>query len=135
MSIAPTSVEAWRALCQSGTLTQRRFEVLECLALYGPMTANELEKKLHNTSAHKRLSELQDLGVVEIVRERECTVTGRNCAEWRALDRMPTGEVKRTAKRSMKELEQEVAQLKARIAELERGRKWRPQLSLFEGGR
>jgi hypothetical protein len=132
--IAPTSVAAWRELVASGGITRRRFEALEMLAIAGPMTGSELDRALNNPSAHKRLVELQDLGVVEITRERECSVTGRVCAEWCALDRMPTGEVKRTTKRAMRELEKENAQLKTRIAELERGRKWKPQLSLFSGG-
>jgi hypothetical protein len=119
VTIAPTSVEAWRALVASGNLGRRQFEALEMLALRGPMTGNELDRALGNPSAHKRLV---------------CRVTGRNCAEWRALDRMPTGEVKRTTKRTVRELEEENARLKARVAELERGRRWKPQLSLFEGG-
>lgn len=133
--IAPTSIAAWRDLVASGALTRRRFEALETVAIYGPCTGSEVDRLLKNPSAHKRLVELQDLGLVEIVRERECTVTGRVCAEWRALDRMPTGEVKRTEKRARRELEQENAQLKARVAALERqlGRS-KPQLSLFAGG-
>lgn len=133
--IAPTSIQAWIDLKESGGLTRRRLEALLMLARKGPMTGSELDQALGNPSAHKRLVELQDLGVVEIVRERECTVTGRTCAEWRALDRMPTGEVKRTEKRARKELEQENAALKARVSALERqlGRS-KPQLSLFHGG-
>lgn len=120
MSATACSILAYVQIKESGALTRARFLVYEALCLKGAMTGSEVDSLLRSTSAHKRLIELQDLGVVEIVRERPCKVTGRLCTEWRALDRMPAGEVRKSKARSKKDLEKENAELKARLEWLEK---------------
>lgn len=119
MSATATSVMALRQQLASGALSRERFRVWDALAMHGPMTGREVDDRLKTVSAHKRLIELCDLGVAEIVGERTCKVTGRIAVEWAALERLPVGEVRKSKTRSRKELEQEVAELKAKLERLE----------------
>lgn len=129
MSATATSILAYNQIRESGLLTKARFLVYEALCLKGPMTGNEVDRVLRSVSAHKRLIELHDLGVVEIIRERHCSVTGRLCAEWGALDRLPVGEVRKSKARTRKEIIKENERLRKELEDLQRqlGR----QMSLF----
>lgn len=74
-----------------------RMQTYELLYKFGPMTAVEMVRKNRERygnesgidSYHKRLSELRDIGVVYEVRERVCSVTGRNVIEWDVTDKLP----------------------------------------------
>lgn len=82
-----TSLAAYRALQQSGALSSMRWVVYDCLFHFGPMTRSELDARLRgkatvNPSYHKRLCELERMGVVARFGTRPCSVTGRDCFLW-----------------------------------------------------
>ena len=60
-----TSAEAWREIQEDGTLTNRQSEVFRYLEAHGPMTAEQLTDNSGIPGAWKRLSELEDMGMVE----------------------------------------------------------------------
>lgn len=51
------------------------------------MTGAEIDAALSTTSAHKRISELEALGVVAAGAERPCRRTGKVVREWRVVER------------------------------------------------
>ena len=93
-----TSIETYRQIHSEGLLSQMRLETYSLLYAHGPMTASELLVKgrdIHGMKSQrdnyqKRLGELRDAGVVYEVRERKCTITGRNVIEWDVTDNLPT---------------------------------------------
>jgi hypothetical protein len=91
MSVRKTSIEVYHKIKAEGLLSTMRFAVYEELFLRGPMTGKELDKALGTDSAHKRLSELKALGVVEDSepRTRRCKVSGENVVEWDVTGRLP----------------------------------------------
>lgn len=61
------------------------------------VTGREVDELLATTDGHKRLSELQDLGLAKVLRVRPCSITGRNAKAWTANlkendDDVPTNE-------------------------------------------
>lgn len=75
-----TSVESWRQL--QGSLGERQRAVHTWLLENpGGRTAAELDKAL-GPSAHKRLSELERLGLVLTAGNKRCTVTKREAIAW-----------------------------------------------------
>ena len=95
MTVRKTSVVTYHSIKESGVLSARRMEVYEALYQYGPKTGNELFHSmksvafLHNANIITRLGELRDMGAVEEVRERKCSVTGQNVIEWDVTGEMP----------------------------------------------
>ena len=86
--VRPTSLAAYRELCSSGKLGSMQLKVYRELWLRGAMTGRELNDELETPNAHKRLSELERMGMVEMSEEpRRCAVTGRNAIAWRATTR------------------------------------------------
>lgn len=68
-----------------------RLTVYNWLYHHETATRSELDNALRgpyevNPSYHKRLSELERMGIVETAGERRCRVTGRNCILWRTTD-------------------------------------------------
>jgi hypothetical protein len=90
-AVRKTSIEVYHKIKAEGLLSKMRFAVYEELFLRGPMTGKELDKALGTDSAHKRLSELKALGVVEDSepRTRSCEVSGENVVEWDVTGRLP----------------------------------------------
>lgn len=97
--VRDTSIEAYRAIEESGLLSQRRHQVYKTLFEYGPCTANELAKNFWkmefkiprnvNLNIVTRLGELRDLGVAKEVRTRQCSITGMNVIEWDVTSNLP----------------------------------------------
>jgi hypothetical protein len=86
-----TSINAYRKIQADGTLSQMRWAVYDYLFHHGPLTGSEITEGLRfngqvSHSFHKRLSELEVMGVAEIVGERVCKVTGFNCILWDVTD-------------------------------------------------
>jgi hypothetical protein len=84
-----TSVEAYQQVRASGYISKVQKEVYDCLYQNGPLTAQEVWKLLRGDAGDNRIngitprfSELERLGVVSPVGERNCTVTNRNCVIW-----------------------------------------------------
>lgn len=89
-----TSIDAYNHIKDCGLLSRTRWLVYETLFQKGPCTARELDKWLATpgdtkTSYHKRLSELERMGVVQTVGERPCSMTGVNATLWDVTDRLP----------------------------------------------
>lgn len=86
-----TSHESWQAVQDSGLVTRMRLKVYNWIYENGPATRSELDAALRgpgevNPSYHKRLSELERMGIVETAPERACGVTGRNCVTRQTTD-------------------------------------------------
>jgi len=90
-----TSLEAYTQIKESGLLSGRRWQVYDALYHHGPCTASELFYKMRNmrnpshSNVTTRLGELRDMGVAYEVRERLCSITGRNVIEWDVTERLP----------------------------------------------
>lgn len=88
--IEPTSRKAYREIKREGLLSDARMRVYEALCTEGAMTGRELDEYLGSESAHKRLSELESLGVAESVEKRKCSITGRTAKLWRTTEELPS---------------------------------------------
>ena len=76
----PTSVEAYHAIVATGVLGKLQLAVYTLLFERGPLTGREVNVSVRD--GHKRLSELESLGVVASGVQRECSVSGRQAIEW-----------------------------------------------------
>lgn len=92
-----TSVETYRLIESDGLLSKRRFEVYSILFNSGPLTAHEIvatarkQYPLANqTGFNARLSELEKLGVVETVGEKNNPVSGHKNLLWDVTDKLPS---------------------------------------------
>ena len=74
-----TSLIAWQEA--KLTLGERQAQVLEHLAIHGPMTGKQLDHYI-NADAHKRLSELNRMGKIVEVRKDICPVSGKTAIVW-----------------------------------------------------
>lgn len=84
-----TSLDAYRAIRDSGILTNMQFEAYSMLHEHGPLTGSEMDDLAKNPSFHKRVSELEAAGVVVTQRLRICRVTGLLVHEWQVTGMMP----------------------------------------------
>lgn len=89
-----TSIQAYNHIKEDGLLSKMRMRVYETLYLHGPLTGRELNFRMAvpgeaSASFHKRLSELEDLGVVETVGTRPATQDTEAAILWDATDRLP----------------------------------------------
>lgn len=124
---------AWHKFKDDNRLTKSRKEVFLWLCINGAATARTLDEKLGD-SAHKRLSELERMRFVKVVKNVICPTTGHQVAYWDVdKDAIPV-DLPRPAKskqaQRIQELEAEVEALKARIHQLE-VEKHQGQLSLI----
>lgn len=89
--IRQTSIDVYTKIKAEGLLSRMRWRVYEALYLNGPLTGKELDQLLGTDSAHKRLSELKALGVIEDSGEkvRACRVSGENVIEWDVTSNLP----------------------------------------------
>ncbi len=86
-----TSAVSWQSVQSSGLVSKMRLRVYNWLYVNGPSTRSELDAGMMgpaevNPSYHKRLSELERMGLVEVGKERPCGITKRNCISWRTTD-------------------------------------------------
>jgi len=93
--VRETSIEAYNKIKSEGLLKGRQFDVYEALHLYGPSTGAELFYKMKrarnpsHSNVTTRLGELRNMGVVEEIRTRKCSITGMTVIEWGVTDRTP----------------------------------------------
>jgi hypothetical protein len=80
--IRQTSAKAFKEEMENGNIPRRRREVFEYLFYHGPKTGSELDYELRYPSAHKRLSELKEMGLIIELGGRKCTITGKDVVEW-----------------------------------------------------
>lgn len=88
-SIRGTSIKAYHRIMESGELAAARARVLRHFIDNHPdtCTERELDAQMHDVNAHKRVSELQDMGLLEEVGERACSVSGNpSSIEWGLRD-------------------------------------------------
>lgn len=89
--VRQTSIDVYHRIKAEGLLSKMRWEVYDVLFREGPLTGKELDRKLGTDSAHKRLSELKQLGVIADSGEkvRPCTVSGELVVEWDVTAALP----------------------------------------------
>lgn len=83
-----TSREAWARLQTALALRHREVMAALFIVKHDPtmrgITGRELDAMLPSTDGHKRLSELEDLGLARVLVVRPCSFTGRNAKAWTA---------------------------------------------------
>lgn len=89
-----TSIAVFHEIQESGALSRMRWLTYECLYAHGPLTGSEVDERLKGLTGgrdnyHKRLSELERLGVAIRGQTRPCRITGRECEEWDVTDQLP----------------------------------------------
>lgn len=96
-----TSIAAYHEIEFAGLLSKKRFEIYKILYKYGPLTYNEVFKKIvqrdsviASANVGARLNEMREMGVVEEAGERLCSITGMNVILWDVTDKLPTPLVK-----------------------------------------
>lgn len=92
-----TSLDAYNEIKNNGLLSKRRWQVYDCLFHHGPLTGNEIVKKISLPGAWKRLSELEKETVAQVVGQRICTVTGYEVELWDVTTNLPIGATHSTA--------------------------------------
>ena len=117
---------AWHRFKDDDRLTQSRKKVFLWLCENGAATARKLDEELGD-SAHKRLSELERMHFVKVVKNVICPHTGHQVAYWDVDKDAEPVDLPRPAKSKqaerIQELEAEVAVLRARVRELEAGQR------------
>lgn len=89
-----TSIETYHAIKDNGLLSELRWRVYDLLFHHGPLTQMELCRKnadpgVQDRSLMPRFAELEKMGVIEVIGERICTITGRMVLVWDVTDRLP----------------------------------------------
>lgn len=91
-----TCRRAYEQIKDDGTLSARRLEAIACLSqATAPPTVGEMALVMHSNRNNlaTRMSELEHLGVVTKVGERECKVSGKECITWWMTGKQPEGEI------------------------------------------
>lgn len=90
-----TSIEVYHRIKDEGLLSRKRQEIYEVLFEQGPLTGNEIFKRIKGVShivhanIHSRLNEMEKLGVAERIGEKICSVTGNNVDLWDVTSKLP----------------------------------------------
>ena len=101
--IRQTSIQAYKEIVESGRHSQMQQAVYHTLYHYGPLTRTALDDMLKsvgtvNPSFHKRLSELEKMGVVWRPGKVKCPKTGKRVYLWDVTSNMPAAPVKHRPK-------------------------------------
>lgn len=117
-----TSIQAFQEIKTSGVLSKQQELVFEILSRHEAdrkykkiplgLTGGEIRHfaeimfmNQNTESLPKRLSELERLGVVDVVGVRKCRVKGTNCCEWAINGGKPSGNShQKTTKAQRKEI-------------------------------
>ena len=83
--IKPNSAEAYHHLVSTGKLSAGHSCGLKLVTRYGPGTSGEIIAEATRQGytvpgMWKRFSELKQMGLVEEIEDRKCTITGRTAA-------------------------------------------------------
>ena len=119
------SLDAYRDVLP--TLSNARKKVLAYIVENGPCTGRQINQGLGSQSAHKRLSELERLGVIRCAGVIKCPITGQSSNNWECSPREcmnPKAELARPQTKNQMladifRLESEKSQLLQKIARLE----------------
>lgn len=120
--IRETSLDAYAAIKASGLLSKRHWQVYETLFNNGPLTGREVFNKIDSegftTHTAARLTELRNMGCIKEVGTKVCSITGMRVIEWAVTDELPKKfEKKKTKDDIIKELQEEIKQLKLKLGE------------------
>ena len=93
MTIRRTSADAYREIEEKGLLTHLRLAVYQALYEHGPLTQGEFWS-VHFSGYQRhsicpRIAELEKMGCVESVGERECRYSGVVSMLWDVTDSLP----------------------------------------------
>lgn len=121
-----TSIAVYLRIKSEGLLSKLRQIVYDILFEFGPLTAEEVRVRTHGVkqvSVSPRMSELVERKVVAEVGRKICSVTGNEAILWDVTSNLPEKpEPKITQnqklKARVKELEEELEQLKFRMTHL-----------------
>lgn len=111
-----TSIEAYRAIEESGLLSKRRWEVYRHVWHHGPLTQNEAARILTpgNVSGtiSGRFSELKEMGLLIEVGKKNDPITGKSNYLWDATDRrVPIIKEKKTQEPTYKDIIESLCRL------------------------
>ena len=74
-------------------MSKRRLQVYECLVNFAPCTSSEAIRQSKATfgvfGVSSRFTELRDLGAIEELGTKTCSITGRNVIEWGITGYLP----------------------------------------------
>jgi len=93
-----TSIEAYNKIKDEGLLSERRWQVYDCLYDIGPATGGEVFKEMKrrygmlvptNSNTTTRLGELRDMGVVSELGTRTCSVSSQKVILWDCTSNLP----------------------------------------------
>jgi hypothetical protein len=112
----PTSAQTYYSILNSGELGESQKKVLQLLLDHGPLTGTEVNEALRSRSGHKRLSELERMGVIRAGPPRPCRVTKREAVEWVVTGRTPAKQAATTdSTPSRSQFESAVEEIRALI--------------------
>jgi len=111
MASRNTSIKAYNEIMSEGLLGKRQMQVYSTLYAIGPATAAEVSEadtgSFTNPSkgdnSHARLSELTEMGSVEQVGQKKCSITGREAILWDVTSAIPKKYVKKPTKLALLE--------------------------------
>lgn len=94
--VRETSIEAYNEIKSSGVLSARRWEIYDCLFRHGPLTANEIFRRImgrsgiNQANVPARLNELVKMGAVKETGKRDCSVTNVVVLEFDVTSKIPS---------------------------------------------
>ena len=129
-----TSTDTYNKIKASKLLSKRRFEVYEALFQFGPLTANDVVRRMkssghyeaNQTGWNARFSELEKMGVIEEVGRKNDDVSGHECIVWDVTDKLPTP-LPKNNKRSKSQLKKELLSATISLGQ-DIDEKWKSQL-------
>ncbi|MEJ7644312.1 MAG: hypothetical protein WKF87_06935 [Chryseolinea sp.] len=103
-----TSLATYHEIVASGLLSKRRLEVYDVLFHHGPMSANDLIRRIirdhpyaNQTGWNARFSELQRMGAIKEVGTKKDEVSGHECIVWDVTHTLPV-KIEKTDKAELK---------------------------------
>ena len=88
-----TSVDSYNLIKEQGLLSRLQFDVYHVIFTNGPITQGETwSEYFYKSQRHAiapRFAELERRGVIEVVGERVCRLSGRNCTIWDVTGKIP----------------------------------------------
>lgn len=94
--IRNTSVEAYNKIKDEGLLSRRRLQVYDVLYKHGPLTATGITNLIPGFKSssvgfnvHARLCEMREMGCVEELGTKICSITGMTVILWDVTKEVP----------------------------------------------
>lgn len=98
-----TSIRAYHTIKEDGTLTKLQQLVADYVKAAGPVTGRTISKAI--SGGHKRLSDLEKLGIIATIGTRKDEITGKNVLLWVTTGQQPLLAIPKIKRKSRKELE------------------------------